>query len=373
VMVWIHGGSFVSGAGDLYDARAFAARTGTIVVTVNYRLGAFGYLGFPGLEDSGAFGIADQQAALRWVRRNAHAFGGDPRDVTLFGESAGGYSVCAQLTTPRTLGLFQKAIVQSGPCQFTTPAGEGVSIPKWLPRTQVEQAGAALGCPDVACLRALTVEQVIALAPRFATPAYDTAALPVDPVVALREGRFHHVPVLAGTTRDERTLFIVGEFRQPVDAAGYQAALTRYFGAADAERVAALYPLDGDADARPELAALLTDRMVACTTLEMKGQLRAFGYEFAERNVPMIFDGLPPFPYGAYHGSELAFMFGGAQLTPGQQQLSDYLVDAWGRFARTGDPGWRRSTVQSLAIGAVGPVDYAREHNCGFWSELGLG
>jgi carboxylesterase type B len=125
VLVWIHGGSFTSGAGSDYGVDQLV-RNGSVVVTINYRLGAFGYFGFPGLDGSGAFGLSDQQAALGWVQRNIRQFGGNPNNVTLFGASAGGLSTCAQLTSPRTRGLFHRAIIQSGPCQFGVPAGDRV-------------------------------------------------------------------------------------------------------------------------------------------------------------------------------------------------------------------------------------------------------
>ena len=118
VVVWIPGGGFFSGAGSNYEASKFATRGDVVVVTVNYRLGIFGFFGYPGLPGSGTYGIQDQQAALRWVQRNARAFGGDPRNVTVAGESAGGMSVCAQLTSPTSTGLFAKAIMQSGSCAF---------------------------------------------------------------------------------------------------------------------------------------------------------------------------------------------------------------------------------------------------------------
>ena len=118
VVVWIPGGGFFSGTGNSYEASKMAARGDVVVVTVNYRLGIFGFFGYPGLPASGTYGIQDQQAALRWVQRNARAFGGDPRNVTVAGESAGGMSVCAQLTSPTSTGLFSKAVMQSGSCAF---------------------------------------------------------------------------------------------------------------------------------------------------------------------------------------------------------------------------------------------------------------
>ncbi|NGY64842.1 carboxylesterase family protein [Lentzea sp. NEAU-D13] len=378
VMVWIHGGSFTSGSGSLYDARWLATKNDVVVVTINYRLGVFGYFGYPGLPGSGAFGIADQQAALKWVQRNARAFGGDARNVTVFGESAGGLSVCAQLTSPRAAGLFAKAIIQSGPCGLDSPAftEPGKFVHLWKPRADVEKQGVGtVGCADLACLRAQPVAKLLTVHAQFSSPAYDTAVLPIDPVVAQRTGRVHHVPTMVGSTHDEMTLFTPLVWPQPVPESSYKEQLVALFGQ-NADKVAARYPVNGNNDARDELARVLTDKSWACASHVARKELgryaRVSGYEFADRDVPLFFPGLPPFPggYGAFHASELPFLFDfGLTLTPGQQELSDYMIAAWGRFARTGDPGWR-ADVQSLAAGAVGPADFADDHQCGFWGQL---
>src|SRR6185436_8570148 len=163
VMVWIHGGALVTGESNDYDATRLVEQGDVIVVTINYRLGALGFTAHPALtaespdHASGNYGLMDQQEALRWVRRNILFFGGDPLRVTIFGESAGGLSVHTQLASPGSHGLFQRAIVQSGAYQLTQPA-----------LATVEAAGVAFanraGCTDqtAACLRGLTVEQVLA-------------------------------------------------------------------------------------------------------------------------------------------------------------------------------------------------------------------
>ena len=378
VMVWIHGGGFTSGAARLYDARRLATKTGAVVVTINYRLGVFGFFGYPGLPGSGAFGIADQQAALKWVHRNARAFGGDAGNVTIFGESAGGLSVCAQLASPTAAGLFHKAIIQSGACGLTTPSAPGKFMTLWKPRAEVEKTGAALplGCQDIACLRALPVATLLPVHDQFAFPAYDTRVLPIDPVVAQRTGRMHRVPTMVGSTHDEFTLFTGVLEPAPIPDARYRAAVAAWFGEDTADRVVARYPLNGNGDARDEIAAAMTDRSWACTTDDTRQQLgrrtAVPGYEFADATAPVFFPGLPPFPggYRAFHGSELPFLFDlGVTLTPAQRELSDYMITAWGRFARTGDPGWR-SAVQSLAPGAIKGTDFARDHQCAFWSSI---
>src|SRR5215467_4309467 len=148
-MVWIHGGGFSGGAGRVYDGAVLAARNHVIVVTINYRLSAFGFLALPSLDaespdgSSGDYGLMDQQAALRWVQNNAFAFGGSPGDVTIFGESAGGASVCANLASPTAFGLFSRAIAESG-CIFPAQT-----------RRAAEQQGAALAS-KLGCTRAAT-------------------------------------------------------------------------------------------------------------------------------------------------------------------------------------------------------------------------
>ncbi|MEV6235984.1 carboxylesterase family protein [Lentzea sp. NPDC051838] len=376
VMVWIHGGGFTAGSATAYDARWLATKNDAVVVTVNYRLGVFGFFGYPGLAGSGAFGLADQQAAMKWVQRNARAFGGDARNVTVFGESAGGLSVCAQLASPKAAGLFAKAIIQSGPCGLTFPSGApGEFSGVWRARADVEKQGAGtLGCADLACLRAQPVDKLLTVHDQFNWPAYDTAVLPINPVVAQKTGRMHHVPTMVGSTHDEATLFVPLLYPQPIPESGYRDVLAQLYGERNADKVLARYPVNGNYDARDEMAASLTDKTWACATQVARKELgrhqRVSGYEFADQDAPVIFP-LPPFPdYKAFHASELMFLFDmNAPLDAKQRELSDYMIAAWGRFARTGDPGWR-SEVQSLAPGAIKGTDFARDHQCGFWSSI---
>lgn len=135
VMVWLHGGGYTRDGGGIYDAQRMASQGNVIVVTLNYRLGIFGYFGHSGLPGSGNFGLADQLAGLRWVQRNAAAFGGDPGNVTLFGQSAGAMSACALMTSPAATGLFHKAILQSGSCMLRWPHGCCIPGPRPTLRT----------------------------------------------------------------------------------------------------------------------------------------------------------------------------------------------------------------------------------------------
>ncbi|MCX5199208.1 carboxylesterase family protein [Streptomyces sp. NBC_00249] len=416
VLVWMHGGAFLGGSGGDYSTERLAVRGDTVVVTVNYRLGIFGYFGHPGLGSAPPFGLADQQAALRWVRANAERFGGDPGSVTLFGESAGALSICAHLTSPTAAGLFQRAVLQSGSCLMSFPRGAlGPGTPEYKPfasQSDVQASGAdaarQLGCAEggdeaLACLRGQSTDRLATaqLMQSFNRPAYGNPLLPVAPDQALASGRFHRVPVIQGTNHDEMRMFVgltLGVF--PIRTEDdYRARLTDAFGPA-APAVEAQYPAADHPTPALAWAAVLTDRSLTCTTLAASRAIAArapglplYGYEFNDQDAPVL-AGLPPnpgFPYGAAHGFEMPFLFSSfpteRPLTDAQRALSDRMVDYWTNFARTGNPNtpdaprWpllrpasplAPQTVQSLAPGpgAIHPVDAASAHHCSFWDRL---
>src|ERR1700729_906833 len=264
VLVWIHGGGLVQDGARNYDGTKLAA-DGAVVVTINYRLGALGFLAHPALASrpggaAGNYGLMDQQAALRWVQRNIAQFGGDPRNVTIAGQSAGGLSVLAQLVSPGARGLFQRAIVQSGTFALNQ-----------RPLATAEAAGetfaTAVGCPDqtAACLRSVPVSELVG---KFGVeiPGVVDGSVLTQPIgTALARGQFARVPVINGITHDEELLFVDGlkltvsqgtniPLAAPlISDANYEPDIAQALGvsAARAAAIANVYPLSAD-PARPD-------------------------------------------------------------------------------------------------------------------------
>ncbi|MGV0813623.1 carboxylesterase family protein [Mycolicibacterium boenickei] len=395
VMVWIHGGAFVGGSSGIYDAGRLAARGDIVVVTINYRLGALGFLAHPALGaggDIGNYGLADQQAALRWVRDNIADFGGDPEKVTVAGESAGGMSVCDHLVAPGSTGLFRAAILMSAPCQAQADLATAT-------RRSLEYA-AAVGCPDPAgaatCLRTLPVDRLRKPVWYFnigsdelTGPVTASVLIPEAPLAAFRSGRAEPVPVLIGTTRDEFTLFVAlrylteGQRFAPQD---YPQLLAETFGA-DAAAVGARYPMERYGGVAQAYSAAVTDGDFACVSDLMAEELSrtapVYAYEFNDRDAPApeVMRTLP-FPVGASHSLELRYLFdvGGAPpMNPAQQRLSEQMIDYWSAFVHTGapevdgQPDWPEFDGTRMSLQADGSrVDngYADVHQCSFWAGL---
>lgn len=397
VMFWIHGGSFVAGNGNMYDSAWLASRGDIVVVTVNYRLSASGFLAHPALGPAGSvgnYGLLDQQAALRWVRDNIATFGGDPDKVTIAGESAGGMSVCDHLVAPESKGLFRAAIIQSGPCQaqIALPDAERISI-DWA-----RDAGCADPATAAACLRALPADKLrkpvwygLIGENKLSGPVFGSAALPEDPVVAIREGRAVDVPVLIGSNRDEFTLFPALQYMQTgrlYTAQEYPGLLAGTFGD-HAAAVGARYPLDRyNGNATLAYAAAVTDGVFACVddrmAREMAGDAPVYAYEFNDPAAPAPEPMRTlPFPIGASHSLELRYLFDvgdGPPLDPAQKKLSEQMIDYWSHFVATGSPdapgqpAWpatsatedERMTFQP--DGSRVETNFDDVHQCGFWA-----
>jgi para-nitrobenzyl esterase len=402
VMVWIHGGGFTGGAGRIYDGALLAARHHVIVVTINYRLSAFGFLALPSLDrqspdgSSGDYGLMDQQAALRWAQNNAFTFGGNPARVTIFGESAGGASVCANMTSPTALGLFARAIAESG-CLFLTQTKQAA-----------EQQGAtlarSLGCTKAAtaaaCLRTKPVGAVLKAeaAPAFSWgPVVGGDTLPLSPVTAFAQGAYLHVPLLQGTNHDEGRFFVGLEFDaqgRPLTAAQYPTVVAAQFGATAGKKITAHYRLANFKSPDLAYAQVLTDSEFSCPALltdTLTQGSGSYAYEFSDPSPPNDFGIKFTFPLGAAHSTELQYVFGKIPLldktppfTPAQFALSAQMMGYWTRFAAGGNPnggkrpawpafGTGQPRIQELVPSATAPetaAAFSAAHRCAFWATI---
>jgi para-nitrobenzyl esterase len=400
VMVWIHGGALVSGASDTYNP-ASLVKDGVTVVTINYRLGALGFLADSALANragnAGNYGLMDQQAALRWVRANISRFGGNPRNVTLFGESAGGLSTLSQLVSPGSAGLFQRAIIESGsynPTQASLASAEASGATFAAKVGCGTEPGAAA---TAACLRGVPVATLVADENAAGyTPDLDGLVLKQSIITALRTGRFHRVPVLMGTNHDEWRLFVALaqlEGGPAVTAANYQAQIQGTLGvsAAVAAQIVAEYPVASFASPPVALGAVGTDAIFACNSLNEVSQLSkftpTFAYEFNDENAPQV--GFPDvgFPLGADHASELQYVFdpfppATSALSPAQRVLSAQMKAYWTSQAKHGNPEtagqpfwplFSAGTQRMLNLDEPRPAvetDFSAEHHCGFWAGI---
>jgi para-nitrobenzyl esterase len=416
VMFWMHGGALVVGESDDYDPTRLVEQ-GVIVVTINYRLGALGYLAHPAfgaeaadpdndgdmdhVASSGNYGLMDQQLAMRWVKRNIIAFGGDPNNVTIFGESAGGHSTFSNLVSPTAKGLFERAIVESGAYRLTLPSLATAEA-------QGEAFATAVGCSDqtAACLRAVPLATLLAKesAGGYVTNV-DGALLPQSVDTALQSGQFNRVPVTNGSNHDEWRLFVAlnnvipvllagGNVQAAINPTTYPALIAGTLGipVAATGPIVALYP-PGTTTLSTELAlgALGTDAIFACpahfaTSLAAQF-VPVFGYEFNDENAPQNFLPFVGFPYGASHASEIQYLFNirnaagvpVVALNGDQQDLSASMVSYWTEFAEAanpndfGTPFWPRFDVVQDDIQSLVPPTPATEfnfftaHNCAFW------
>lgn len=364
VMVSIHGGGFIGGWSGMpmYDGSGLA-RQGVVYVSLNYRLGVLGFLAHPDLSreshdsTSGNYALLDQIAALRWVQRNIGAFGGDPRQVTIVGQSAGGTAVCLLIASPLARGLFQRAIAESA---------QGLYLPishrdrTWFGNPPAERMGQRVG-NDIAELRALPAQKLLdrlssdPAMPKSAEfqPIVDGLVLPDDPAAIYESGRALRIPVIAGTDSDDGFAFILS---QPVRTiAQYQAFLKMRFGH-DAGRALELYPAVSDTEARNAARQIYTDANFLFGTRSMllamaRDHQPLYWYYFTRFEDQSRKLKAP----GAIHGAELRYVFGGLTRslftnTPFQALLGEPTFDdtdkmiaqamngAWVRFANTGNP-----------------------------------
>lgn len=366
VMVWIHGGAFLTGSGAsvVYRGHTLAARGDVVVVTINYRLGVLGWLSHPSLADDktgavGNWGLLDQMAALRWVRENAGAFGGDPGNVTVFGESAGAMSVGTLLATPAARPLIDKAIMQSGP-PFAIAADEVSAT--------AEEVAAALGLTpaELPKLRDLPLDVLLdaqeavargADSTRLALPfgpTIDGTVVPGDPVAAVATGAAADIPQLSGTNRDEVKLWALGiPGVQSLDDDALVAQLAPSVGEARASAALAAYRQARDGRGDPTTPFELWSAIASDWIFRVPAMRAAAGHAAAGGSAHTYlftwespaFGGL----LGSCHALEIPFVFGSSTRRslkpfcgegPEADALATAMQDAWLSFARTADPGW---------------------------------
>jgi para-nitrobenzyl esterase len=362
VMVWIHGGGFQvgSGAENRHDGEAFA-RKNVVLVTINYRVGVFGFFSHPeltresGRNASGNYGLLDQVAALQWVKDNIAGFGGDPGNVTIFGESAGSFAVSALMASPLARGLFHRAIGESGAF-----FGAGGALPL-RPLAESEQQGVrfatALGADSLAALRARSGDDILQAAMKtqpWFSPNLDGYFLTEDVASAFAAGRQAHVPLLAGWNADEIRAGVVLGPRRPTAASFVEDTRKRFGDKADA--ILKVYPAGSDAEAVESAAALGSDLFIGygtwkwIETHQKTGGAAVFRYSF-DRKIPVPADhkvnGVPATArdIGARHAGEIEYVFGALDRSlpnvpwePSDRKLSDAITTYWSNFARSGDP-----------------------------------
>jgi len=371
VMFWIHGGAFLNGESNSYDASELVAQ-GVVVVTINYRLGMLGFLADPTIDNgTGAastnYGLLDQQLAMQWVQDHIASFNGDKTNVTIFGESAGGFSVLSQLVLPNAHGLFQKAIVESGAYGDTLqPTPDTANMQGATFETNAK-------CPTPCTaddLRGLSAADVLAaqdaLKLQTLLPSTDGTVIPTAGVgSSLSSGKYEKVPMIEGTNHDEWALFVglyvIQTNMKLVTQMDYETAAAGTLGVSTqiADSLIAPYPLSSYA-MNPNLAltAAGTDFVFACpgrvAAMALSANKPTYAYEFSDENAPELLLPIPPadptFEYHAAHASELQFLWdlptpAGSALTSDEQVLKATMVKYWTQFAKTGDPNVSGSPI----------------------------
>jgi len=357
VMVWLHGGAFIFGAGSqgLYNGKRLAAR-GVVVVTVNYRLGALGFLnlrdaGDGALPGTGAEGLADQLLALEWVKANIAQFGGDPDNVTLFGESAGAMSTAAHLSNPR--GLFHKAIAQSGAAHIGLDRERSARVAQALLKklglsgTDAAHALAAPYAKIVNAQTALLADTRLGRGEKLGQlpfqPTIDGEVLSVKPIEAVRAGAARGIPLLTGTTREEWKLFSAANpATRIMRMRSFEARIGKLAGPGYAEAMLEAY---GEGSAFERFAAMMTDKVFAVPAirlLEAQGACApvfAYRFDWASKLLGGIM--------GSCHALDIGFVFGSYDVKlasaffgkgPKADALSEAMQKSWVAFAASGDP-----------------------------------
>jgi para-nitrobenzyl esterase len=410
VIVFIHGGSEISGSASLtspnlvpvYDGSRLAESANVVVVTLNYRLGPFGYIGHPELSRTSPYGASgnyaymDQIQALKWVRRNIAAFGGNPKNVTLSGHSAGATSVWVQMTSPLSKDLFQRAIVHSGigepAISYHSAEDEGKQLAQ---KFMCPDPG---GAPGLACLRDKSAKDIIAAMPSNpGSGAYnavvDMYVLTDSPIAIMRRGEHHHVPILQGNVEDERSQSGEPAAHDITDEPSYEMAVEKavhngkFPSTVSAAELLQLYPAS-DYNSPPQTYTsfgqayntIFADEMYICPSREVLTALSATTQgEFVGRFFyTHVYSESPYVRYGAAHGFELPFIFdtlSAMQLIPTEDEaaLVKTWQNTWSYFARKGTapPSWKRYDAQrdnyAVFDTPMSKGDHLHTKQCDFW------
>jgi len=360
VMVWIHGGGYSGGTGnsEMYFGDRLSSQGGLVIVTINYRLNLFGFLSLAALREEdpnksvGNYGSLDQVAALKWVQRNIEKFGGDKNNVTIFGESAGGWSICTMLATPLAKDTFHRAIIESGGCEESMPLIKGFEQGKKIAET--------LGCrpEDLDCLRKLSAKQVVKADTGGITSGFnlmnqqDGYLLTDTPLEMIRFGHYNWVPLMAGSNRDEvKIIMLLDKDLRKAAPEDYQEIVSAKMEFTDPElkELMRLYPLsDFNNSPQDAYVQLATDASLGCPTYlglasAAKFQKEVYYYRFDFDQMRLGKD------IGAMHAMELPFVFNSLDRAPmnllygpTQKKIAQPLVGIiqgyWINFARTGNP-----------------------------------
>lgn len=400
VLVWIHGGAFVLGSGseDSYDGQVLSEATGAVIVTINYRLGPLGFLALPALKSedgahpsTGNYGLEDQQLALAWVKSNIAAFGGDAQRVTLFGESAGGISTCMHLVSPRSKGLFQRAIIESGPCNLGTAEATATK--------QGEAFLKALNCElvrdQLGCVRAKSTAEIIAALPLSSDflfgkgaswrPVVDGWNLPEDPDKLLASGKFEKVPTVLGSNADEATLFFSLAGTMVADDAAFE-ALAEALVPSKGKEIVARYPRATYGSPQKAASTAVGDAAFVCPTRRAARAIAAAGgdvylYHFTYAPQGTLFGDL-----GAFHSAEIKYVFGvpgqlqPKPLTDEEQALSASIMGYFSRHAEVGNPNgqgalawpkYRADTDENIVLQkSITTQSRLKQDLCDFWDTI---